>query len=303
MENMELKAAKKLEIVILTYNRAQKLAETLEQFVSSPFKYFKITVQNNKSDDNTLEICEKYIGKLPLLIINTNKLNIGASANYLRAVENSTSLYTWIICDDDKFDFSNLSELFEAINNEYADLFFVGAHERTKWIDKTGLYTPLELIRNGFHFFRYASFWPCSIFRTQNVQNLIRASYNYIPASYINMPYIFEHYLSNKPLYVFSNRIAIAQVGEQFYDADTLIEWWIKTSSHLEKKKDQLLCFEDQFIAKSQIHRIYMFIVLKLSHKISRNTYKNIKKMYGVKYSILFHGIYICAQLRIWIWR
>lgn len=86
------------------------------------------------------------------MLIITNPYNIGASANYLRALENSTSIYTWILCDDDIFDFSSLPQLLELIEEEKADLFFVGGHENRKWIDKAGLYSPKELIRLGFSF-------------------------------------------------------------------------------------------------------------------------------------------------------
>lgn len=56
---------------------------------------------NNASTDGTLSVYEKYKEKFPALLIITNPYNIGASANYLRALENSTSIYTWILCDDD----------------------------------------------------------------------------------------------------------------------------------------------------------------------------------------------------------
>lgn len=83
---------------------------------------------------------------------------------------------------------------------------FVGGHENRKWIDKAGLYSPKELIRLGFSFFTFASFWPCSIFKTNDALSLLREAYNYIPDSYVNMPLIFQYYLLNKNLYVHSSK-------------------------------------------------------------------------------------------------
>ena len=224
----------KLEIFILTYNRESKLERTLQMLSNSSLKDLKITIMNNASTDGTLSVYEKYKEKFPALLIITNPYNIGASANYLRALENSTSIYTWILCDDDIFDFSSLPQLLELIEEEKADLFFVGGHENRKWIDKAGLYSPKELIRLGFSFFTFASFWPCSIFKTNDALSLLREAYNYIPDSYVNMPLIFQYYLLNKNLYVHSSKIVIAQSG-QFYDTDTFIYWWAKTSWHRDK--------------------------------------------------------------------
>lgn len=91
----------KLEIFILTYNRESKLERTLQMLSNSSLKDLKITIMNNASTDGTLSVYEKYKEKFPALLIITNPYNIGASANYLRALENSTSIYTWILCDDD----------------------------------------------------------------------------------------------------------------------------------------------------------------------------------------------------------
>ena len=60
-----------LSICIPTYNRADKLKQTLESIVSQPefidFDEFEIVISDNGSKDGTKEICEelkkKYKGK------------------------------------------------------------------------------------------------------------------------------------------------------------------------------------------------------------------------------------------------
>lgn len=288
----------KLEIFILTYNRASKLDRTLQMLSSSSLKGLKITIMNNASTDGTLSVCEKYKEEFSTLSIITNPYNIGASANYLRALENSTSIYTWILCDDDIFDFSSLSQLLELIEEEKADLFFVGGHENKKWIDRAGLYSPMELIQLGFSFFTFASFWPCSIFKTNDFLSLLREAYNYIPDSYVNMPLIFQYYLLNKKLYVHSSKIVLAQYG-QFYNTDTFIYWWVKTSWHLETKYKRLLCFEEQcFPNATRLRRLCCFSSLWQQKIISTKTYSLVKNIYEIHNSFFWWGINLIVKTR-----
>lgn len=156
---------KNLEIVIITYNRAPFLQRTLEQLCSSPFAYFKITVLNNVSTDNTLEICQRFTGCLQDFRVVTHRVNIGGNANYLRAVELSESVYTWVLCDDDMLDFSSADDLLSALESEKFDLLEVGSTARQPW--EAGLTTTTqESLRLGSKYFLGLSFMPAVIFRT-----------------------------------------------------------------------------------------------------------------------------------------
>ena len=70
-----------LELILITYNRDSYLDKTLEQLLDSPFKNCKITILDNCSPDNTPEICKKYVGKFPNMIIKRHNINIGGNAN------------------------------------------------------------------------------------------------------------------------------------------------------------------------------------------------------------------------------
>jgi glycosyltransferase involved in cell wall biosynthesis len=96
-----------LEILLITYDRAKDLEKTLNQVLNSPFKNCKITVIDNCSPDDTPQVCAYFQKLFSNLEIIRHKKNIGSSPNYLRAVELSSSNYTWVLCDDDTFDFSN----------------------------------------------------------------------------------------------------------------------------------------------------------------------------------------------------
>lgn len=114
-----------MEIIIPTYNREKCLDNLLSQFANSPFLNYKITVIDNASEDNTLGICEKYKEIFPNLIIFRNNKNIGLSANLLRCFETATSEYMWLVGDNDYYDFSDCSDLIEALESSKFDLIFI----------------------------------------------------------------------------------------------------------------------------------------------------------------------------------
>lgn len=107
----------KLEIFIITYNRAKYLKNTLKSLFedNSPLKNCDITVINNNSIDATDEICCEYLSKFHNFHYVKNRYNIGFS-DITQAYFMSTKEYIWVLADDDYLDFSHFSELKEAIN-------------------------------------------------------------------------------------------------------------------------------------------------------------------------------------------
>src|SRR4051812_15580028 len=95
-----------LEIFIFTYNRAESLKRTLLQLAAEPVRSCRITVLDNHSTDATPEVCTGARNFLPNLRHIRHSKNIGGLANYLRAIEVAEAKYTWVICDDDSFDFT-----------------------------------------------------------------------------------------------------------------------------------------------------------------------------------------------------
>lgn len=157
---------KNVELFVITYNRAKYLDRTLTQLLDSPFARCKITILDNCSTDDTPSICETYRLLFPMMHIVRHRKNIGASPNYLRAVEMSDSPYTWVLCDDDVFDFSNCSDVVEAIEQGHFDLISLGAPGQFDW--ERGLATTsIELLRKGARYFFAFTFAPSIIFKTR----------------------------------------------------------------------------------------------------------------------------------------
>ncbi len=109
----------KLQIILITYNRANKVQKVLEQFFykDSPVYDYDFLVLDNNSTDNTKEIVEQFAQTHPNVKYRKNKYNLGISGNIAKAMEIADKDYVWIIGDDDIYDFSNWKEVENAINN------------------------------------------------------------------------------------------------------------------------------------------------------------------------------------------
>lgn len=107
----------KLQIILITYNRAKHVESTFKQILSetSPIKDFNILVLDNNSTDNTSDIVRHWQKQFLNLQYQKNNYNIGISGNIAKAMEIANQKYLWIIADDDKYDFSNWAEVEFAI--------------------------------------------------------------------------------------------------------------------------------------------------------------------------------------------
>lgn len=239
--------SKYLTIVLITYNREEYLKNTLSQLLDSPFKECPIVVLNNCSTDNTYSVAQAYQHSLQHLNIITNKFNIGANANILRTVEYSDTEYTWIIADDDHYNFSDCDDIIDRIIKKDVILIQVGGHVDKNWTWGMQENTPKKLMENGYLYFKYSSFIASSIFKTSFfIENIVRG-YNNIGNSYPHMPYLFTIYDHDEYIYISKNRIVLANNSSGSYDNDQLLNWWIRTSKLLANKEDQQRCFIEQY--------------------------------------------------------
>lgn len=110
-----------LEIIIITYNRIKYLKNTLSQLFSnnSPIKDFKFTILDNKSNDGSSELIQKYVNKYPNIKYIIHNRNIGGNANITRAFEIATKKYVWVLCDDDEYDWTHWNTVEKAVKENY----------------------------------------------------------------------------------------------------------------------------------------------------------------------------------------
>ncbi len=109
----------KLQIILITYNRADCVERTMKQFFAetSPVKDFNFLVLDNNSSDNTPEVVHKWQTTFPNITYQKNNYNVGLSGNIARAFSCANMDYVWVIGDDDVYDFSNWNEVEAAIEN------------------------------------------------------------------------------------------------------------------------------------------------------------------------------------------
>lgn len=109
----------KLQIIVITYNRAKLLDNTLKQLLAdnSPVKDFDITVLDNNSTDGTAEIVKNLRKEHKNLKYKKNPYNLGLGGNIARALEIADMQYVWTLADDDAVDWSAWPCLEEAVSN------------------------------------------------------------------------------------------------------------------------------------------------------------------------------------------
>lgn len=198
-----------LEIFLITYNRSQSLANTLDQLKESPFANCRFTILDNCSIDDTPLVVKRYEKYFSDYRVIRHPINIGGDANYLRAVELSTSRYTWIICDDDTYDFMSADEVIGVVQRGEADLIVVGPVHPAE--TKRGLGGSInELVRAGFlpHF--TLSFFPACIFRTELFDyDCIVKGFRFSAERYPNFGFINKMLQKNVNVYLAETEIVI----------------------------------------------------------------------------------------------
>lgn len=228
----------KLEIVLITYNRYKDLDNTLKQLLESPFSECKITILDNCSDDETPRICTKYEKLFFNMNIVRHLKNIGGNANILRAVETSKSEYTWIVCDDDNYDFSDCGDIIKAIDSENFDIISLGAPGQYNW--ERGLETTSkELIKKGSRYYHVFTFVPGFIFRTSLFDSFcILEGYANIRNIYPHFPFVNKSVEENFSIYISKKEVIKRGTKNQTGFSELLwMKSWLSSCEMIKDKK------------------------------------------------------------------
>jgi len=228
-----------LEIILVTYNRSRYLDETLGKLHQSPIANCRFTVIDNGSTDDTGTICAKHASFFPNFHVRRNPFNVGISGNYLRALETAISEYTWIICDDDDFDFSHFGEIVTAVTSRKYDIVSVGVPNHSVLPRGTEIRAP-DLIQDPrYNYFYTGSFIPCTIFRTKLVvpEMVLKGYYN-IHTIFSNLFFFVYAVKQNALIYVTKYDYIINRQENVGYRPLHLVIGWIMVANQV-KATDQ----------------------------------------------------------------
>lgn len=227
---------KKMEIIIPTWNRSKLLERTLEQFKDSPFHEYKITIIDNHSDDETSQVCAKYEKIFPNLKVFHNNKNIGASANILRCYEIVTSEYTWLIGDNDFYDFTNCSEVIDAMESSKYDLIFIQKNNLINFKEAT----VDELFDNGCggDFIRFMGNISTYIFKSDLfTSEVIQEGYMLAHTWYPHLAFTKKALNENFSVYFFQHDMRIADENPNLvFSTLESLNGWVSANLIFEKK-------------------------------------------------------------------
>lgn len=190
-----------LEPVLITYNRSEDLQRTLAAFIKAGLTGIKLHILDNASTDNTYSIVEEAKVNWPNITYHKNKYNIGGNANILRAVEISTSEYSWIIGDDDFWCLDDIDELHGVLKEGKADIVRLG------WLvspASRGVYSDVLTLANSENlFFASISMISATIVRRSLIVDSLPHAYAGIADAYPQLVPILKVF-THKPLQVYS---------------------------------------------------------------------------------------------------
>ena len=220
-----------VSIFIITYNRPQQLRETLSRLLGSPFAHCSITVLDNCSTDEACAAVQQEFLE-PTLTFHRNITNIGASANALQAFLMSRTPYTWVLCDDDLFDFSDVGDVEKILQDGAATLVMVGGHREDVRAGAGVTASPKQLMKLpvAVNYYRDLSFLPSTIYRTDFARAHIAAGYDYCRFNYPHMALGLAAVSTEAPVYVSRHRLVTASIGTQSYTRSAQLDWWYDLS-------------------------------------------------------------------------
>lgn len=196
----------RLEIFVITYDRAAALEHTLSCLADSPFAGCRLIVLDNHSRDATPEVCARMAKRFDDMRMVRHPRNVGASGNYLRAVEMASTPYAWVLCDDDELDFSDCDDVIAAIEQDAVDLISVGAPGREDWTP--GTTSCRALMARGGRVFYVFSFTPNTIYRTELFDEpSLSEAYRTIDTLYPHLAFVRRQIERDASLHVSRNQI------------------------------------------------------------------------------------------------
>jgi len=91
----------KVSICIPTYNGAEYIEEALYSAINQTYNNIEIIICDDKSSDDTINICKAYQKKHPNIKIFQNTENLGLVKNWINVIDKASSYWIKFLFQDD----------------------------------------------------------------------------------------------------------------------------------------------------------------------------------------------------------
>lgn len=135
----------KVSILVATYNGEKFLRKQLDSIVNQNYQNLEIIIQDDGSNDDTLEILNEYAEKDDRISVSKNKKNLGIIQNFYDLISKSSGDYIAISDQDDIWEEDKIKILLENIEDSsliYTDSALIrddGSSVETTLLKELGL--------------------------------------------------------------------------------------------------------------------------------------------------------------------
>lgn len=109
-----------VSVVMATYNGARFIREQLDSILGQIYPIKEIIIQDDGSNDGTIDIIQEYISRYPIIHLYQNQNNLGFNMNFITAFRRVTTDLVCIADQDDIWFKDKILKQVEAIGTEYA---------------------------------------------------------------------------------------------------------------------------------------------------------------------------------------
>lgn len=139
-----------IDIAVPIYNEEAFISETLESLLSQTYSNIRILIFDNASTDSTKDICQKYATKYENIEYFPAEENIGATANYEKALSFASGEYFMWAGGHDLWSNNLISECITKLDKKpnatlaFGSTYWINEHAEPKnkysgWTDTQGL--------------------------------------------------------------------------------------------------------------------------------------------------------------------
>ena len=244
-----MSAKDRLQIILITYNRAKFVKQTFDRFFyeGSPVYDYDFLVLDNNSSDNTAEVVAEFAKTHPNIKYSKNRYNLGISGNIAKAMEIAEKDYVWIIGDDDKFDFSNWGEVEQAISNN-EEIIIVSRYGIPDGCENN---IPMQV---GMLTFITGGIYKTSLYNDTTMRNTFDNIFTLFP----HLVPVMQAINDNKKMYVVRKAISANGMDEEEKDCSYVrgyqnenlclrtrtMNWWIGYANICQMIKDKDLAYK-----------------------------------------------------------